>query len=87
MAKIAISMSDALLSEIDRVAGEQQMARSELIRKAMSAYLELERIQETVARASALYAEIEADDLLLADGYRPLIAESLPPYRVQEVER
>ncbi|MCB0246445.1 MAG: ribbon-helix-helix protein, CopG family [Anaerolineae bacterium] len=87
MAKIAISMPDALLSEIDRVAGEQQMPRSELIRKATSAYLELERTQATVARASALYAEIEAEDLLLADSYRPLIAESLPPYRVQDIER
>ena len=44
---------------------------AKLIRKATSAYLELERIQATVARASTLYAEIEAEDLLLADGFRP----------------
>lgn len=84
MAKIAISLPDSMLNEIDRVAKEQQMARSEVVRRGVEAFLEIERYQRTLARAKELYAAIESEDLALAELYRPMIAETLPVYQVEE---
>ena len=84
MAKIAISLPDTMLNEIDRIAHEQQMARSEIIRRGVEAFLEIERYQRTLARAKELYAAIASDDLALAESYRPMIAETLPTYYAEE---
>lgn len=73
-----------MLNEIDRVAQEQQMARSEVIRRGIEAYLEVERYQRTLARAKDLYAAVASEDLALAESYRPMIAETLPVYHVEE---
>jgi metal-responsive CopG/Arc/MetJ family transcriptional regulator len=84
MAKIAVSLPDAMLTEIDRVAREQQLARSEIIRQGVDAFLEIERYQRTLARAKEVYAAIAEEDLALAESYLPMIAETLPAYQVEE---
>jgi hypothetical protein len=48
---------------------------------------EVESRRQTLARAQALYAQIAAEDQMLAEAYSPLIAESLPLYRVGERKR
>lgn len=84
MAKIAISLPDAMLHEIDRVAREQKLARSEIIRRGVDAFLEIERHQRTLAYAKELYAVIAQEDQALANAYLPMIAETLPTYHVEE---
>ena len=84
MAKIAVSLPDSLLTEIDRVAQEQQLARSEIIRQGMDAFLEIERYQRTLARAKDLYAAVAEEDLALAESYLPLIVATLPTWQVEE---
>ena len=84
MAKIAVSLPDAMLIEIDQVAQERQSARSEIIRQGMDAFLEIERYQRTLAQAKELYAAIAEEDLALAQSYLPMIAETVPTYRVEE---
>ena len=87
MAKIAISLPDDMLSDIDRLARERRMARSEVIRKGVEAFLEVERFRQTVARAQELYTEIALEDATLAERYRPMVAESLPVYHVEETDQ
>jgi hypothetical protein len=48
---------------------------------------EVESRRQTLARAQALYAQIAAEDQMLAEAYNSLIAESLPLYRVGERKR
>lgn len=84
MAKIAISLPDDMLSDIDRLARERRMARSEVIRKGVEAFLEVERFRQTVTRAQELYAEIALEDATLAERYLPMVAETLPVYHVEE---
>jgi len=87
MAKIAISLPDDMLSDIDRLARERRMARSEVIRKGVEAFLEVERFRQTVARAQELYAEIALEDATLAERYLPIVAETLPVYHIEEPDR
>ena len=87
MAKIAISLPDDILSDIDRLARERRMARSEVIRKGVEAFLEVERFRQTVARAQELYTEIALEDATLAERYRPMVAETLPVYYVEETDQ
>ena len=87
MAKIAISLPDDMLSDIDRLARERRMARSEVIRKGVEAFLEVERFRQTVARAQELYTEIALEDAAIAERYRPMVAETLPVYYVEETDR
>lgn len=84
MAKIAISLPDTMLSEIDRIAHEQERSRSEIIRQGIRAFLEFDRYQRTLERAADLYAAIAEEDLALAASYRPIIAETLPVYPVEQ---
>jgi metal-responsive CopG/Arc/MetJ family transcriptional regulator len=87
MAKIAISLPDSMLGDVDRVARERNMARSEIIRKGVEAFLEAERFRHTVARAQKIYAEIALEEMALAETYRPIIAETTPVYHIEEEDR
>ena len=53
------------------------------IRESLAAFLREERRRRTLARARELYAEIAAEDAALAEAYQPVIAETVPPYRVE----
>lgn len=87
MAKIAISLPDEMLHRIDNVAEERQITRSELIRDSVAAYFEIERYRRTLARAQVLYAEIAEEGAGIAQAYRPLLAETLPGYHVEDGDK
>lgn len=86
VAKTSVSLPDDLAATLDRLAQEKKMSRSALVREGLMHWLQEEQRQRVLARARELYAEIAAEDRMLAETYQPLAAESLPPYTVSDKE-
>lgn len=51
MARVLISMPDDFLQKIDEVAGDEQRSRSELIREALRAYINRNKIRNNALAA------------------------------------
>lgn len=80
MTKVSISLPGELLAEIDELAKERQLPRSELVRESLERLLDEERQRRTLARARELYAQIATEDRVLAEAYLAPTAETLPPF-------
>ncbi len=59
MARVLISMPEEFLSSIDKVAGNEQRSRSELIREALRTYINKSRVRNN-AMATKNAAILEA---------------------------
>lgn len=65
--KILVSLPQEFLEDVDRVAAEEHRSRSELVREALRAYLEMRRVKEMrlkqVVERGISYGESAAWDL------------------------
>ncbi len=52
MARILVSMPDEFLNKIDRIAGNEQRTRSELVREALRAYIKKNNMPNMQTAAS-----------------------------------
>lgn len=65
--KILISLPDALLDEVDNLATEQKINRSEFIREAMRLYIRERRHTELCARMKRGYEEMAKINLQISE--------------------
>ncbi len=77
--KVALSLPVPLLRRIDRLAGKAHLSRSAFVRRAVETALRQPAEVELVRKATAIYADLAADDRALAETYLPIVAETLPP--------
>ena len=63
--KILVSLPQEFLDEVDHLAAEEHRSRSELIREALRAYLEVRQVRKLqikrVSEQSALYGDFTAE--------------------------
>lgn len=65
--KILISLPDALLDEVDNLATEQKINRSEFIREAMRLYIKEKKRTELTARMKRGYEEMAEINLEISE--------------------
>ncbi len=81
MAKVAISLPDELLAQLDAIAGERQQTRSSLIREWLGAQLAQEEHERIRAEWKAIYDEIAEDEIAMSEELLAIsIFPTLEPY-------
>jgi len=78
VAKVALSLPEPLVNQIDRLAKKSGVSRSAFVRLAVERTLEESAETQTVRRAYQLYAQIGEEDRKLSETFLPLAAETLP---------
>ncbi len=78
VAKVALSLPEPLLTQIDRSAKKAGLSRSAFVRKAVERTLRESAETHLVRTAYRIYAEIGEEDAKLAESFLPLAAETLP---------
>ena len=77
MAKIAISLPDELLTQLDTIAAERQQTRSSLVREWLGAQLAQEEQERIRAEWKAIYDEIAEDEIAMSEA---MLSISTVPY-------
>jgi len=81
MAKIAISLPDELLTQLDTIAAERQQTRSSLVREWLGAQLAQEEQERIRAEWKAIYDEIAEDEITMSEELLAIsIFPTLEPY-------
>lgn len=78
VAKIALSLPEPLVTQIDRLAKKVGISRSAFVRQAVERTLEESTETQVVRTAYQIYAEIGEEDRRLSETFLPLAAETLP---------
>lgn len=78
VAKVALSLPEPLVSQIDRLAKKAGLSRSAFVRRAVERTLEESSETRSLRTAYQIYAEIEKEDRKLSERFLPLSAETLP---------
>jgi metal-responsive CopG/Arc/MetJ family transcriptional regulator len=77
--EIIVQLDDGLVAALDRVAREEGLSRSELLRRAAAALLEARRIGKEERRLVEAYRRIPQDPLVVEAAAR-LAAQTTPPW-------
>lgn len=81
MAKIAMSLPDDLLAQLDEMATARQQTRSRLIRELLAAQLAQEEHERIRAEWKAIYEEIAEDEIAMSEELLAIsIFPTLEPY-------
>ncbi len=78
--KIAVSLPQSLLEQVDSIARRRGQSRSEFVRRSLERAITEEVSPHVLAETRALYASIDEDDKVLAEDFLAVAAETLPPY-------
>jgi metal-responsive CopG/Arc/MetJ family transcriptional regulator len=78
VAKVALSLPEPLVSEIDRLAKKVGLSRSAFVRQAVERTLQESAESQVVRAAYQIYAEIDEGDRKLSETFLPLAVETLP---------
>ncbi len=78
VAKVALSLPESLLTQIDRSAKKAGLSRSAFVRNAVERTLQESAETHLVRTAYRIYTEISEEDARLAESFLPLAAETLP---------
>lgn len=77
MAKIAMSLPNELLAQLDEMATARQQTRSHLIRELLAAQLAQEEQERIRAEWKAIYDEIAEDEIAMSEA---MLSISTVPY-------
>jgi metal-responsive CopG/Arc/MetJ family transcriptional regulator len=78
VAKIALSLPEPLVTQIDRLAKKSGVSRSAFVREAVEQTLRASAETPLVRTAYQIYAEIGEEDRKLSETFLSLAAETLP---------
>lgn len=78
VAKVALSLPEPLVIQIDRLAKKAGVSRSAFVRQAVERTLQESTETPVVRTAYQIYAEIGEEDRKLSETFLPLAAETLP---------
>jgi len=78
VAKVALSLPEPLVNQIDQLAKKDGLSRSAFVRQAVERTLQESAETEVVRAAYQIYAEIAEEDRKLSETFLPLAAETLP---------
>ncbi len=78
VAKVALSLPEPLVTQIDRSAKKAGLSRSAFVRKAVERTLQESAETRLVRTAYRIYTEIGEEDAKLAESFISLAAETLP---------
>ena len=78
VAKVALSLPEPLVTQIDRLAKKVGLSRSAFVRQAVERTLQESAETQVVRTAYQIYAEIAEEDCKLSETFLPLAAETLP---------
>ena len=78
VAKVAISLPEPLVSQIDRLAKKAGVSRSAFVRQAVERTLQESVETPLVRTAYQIYAEIGEEDRKLSETFLSLAAKTLP---------
>ena len=78
VAKVALSLPEPLVTQIDRRAKKAGLSRSAFVRQAVERTLQESAESQVVEMAHQIYAEIAEEDRKLSETFLPLAAETLP---------
>lgn len=81
VAKVALSLPEPLVTQIDRLAKKVGLSRSAFVRQAVERTLQESAETQVVQMAYRIYAEIAEEDRRLSEMFLPLAAETLPRQR------
>ena len=78
VAKVALSLPESLVAQIDRLAKKTGLSRSAFVRQAVERTLQEPAETDALRTAYQIYAEIGEEDRQLSERFLPLAAETLP---------
>jgi metal-responsive CopG/Arc/MetJ family transcriptional regulator len=78
VAKVALSLPEPLVTQIDRLAKKAGLSRSAFVRQAVERTLQESNETPLVRTAYRIYAEIGEEDRKFSAAFLPLAAETLP---------
>lgn len=78
VAKVALSLPEPLVTQIDRLAKKAGLSRSAFVRQAVERTLQESAETQSLRAAYQIYAEIGEEDRKLSKRFLPLAAETLP---------
>jgi metal-responsive CopG/Arc/MetJ family transcriptional regulator len=78
VAKVALSLPEPLVTQIDRLAKKAGLSRSAFVRQAVERNLQESAETQSLRTAYQIYAEIAQEDRKLSETFLPLAAETLP---------
>ena len=78
VAKVALSLPEPLITQIDRLAKKAGLSRSAFVRQAVERTLQESAETQSLRTAYQIYAEIAEEDRMLSERFLPLAAETLP---------
>jgi len=78
VAKVALSLPEPLITQIDRLAKKAGLSRSAFVRQAVERTLQESAETQSLRTAYQIYAEIAEEDRKLSERFLPLAAETLP---------
>ena len=78
VAKVALSLPEPLVTQIDRSAKKAGLSRSAFVRQAVERTLQESAETHSLRTAYQIYAEIGEEDRKLSERFLPLAAETLP---------
>lgn len=78
VAKVALSLPEPLVTEIDRLAKKAGLSRSAFVRQAVERTLQESAEAQSLEIAHQLYAEIGDEETKLSERFLALAAETLP---------
>jgi len=78
VAKVALSLPEPLVTQIDRRAKKAGLSRSAFVRQAVERTLQESAESQVVEMAYQIYAEIAEEDCKLSETFLPLAVETLP---------
>lgn len=77
VAKVALSLPESLVTQIDRLAKKAGLSRSAFVREAVERTLQESAETQVIRTAYQIYAEIAEEDRKLSERFLPLAAETL----------
>ncbi len=78
VAKVALSLPEPLVTQIDRLAKKAGLSRSAFVCQAVQRTLQEPAETQSLRAAYEIYAEIGEEDRQLSERFLPLAAETLP---------
>lgn len=78
VAKVALSLPEPLVTQIDRLARKAGLSRSAFVRQAVERTLQESAQTHLLRTAYQIYAEIGEEERALSERFLPLAAETLP---------
>jgi len=81
--KIAVSLSNELLQEIDMISRNSRTSRSATFREALQMLVEKHHNAEALKKAKRIYQKTEVADRGLSEKFARLSAKTIPDYEPQ----